>query len=119
MRRIMPKNTAAADGKPSVQLIGKPAPHAGNAISWTLAIVIMALGVIATVVYDRPWPLAAAIVVSILELLALQVANAWERAVVLRAGKFQRLAGPGVFWMIPVIDRVAEWVDQRVQTTSF
>jgi len=68
---------------------------------------------------EQPGAPGRRIIIALLVLLSLQVANAWERAVILRAGKFRRLAGPGVFWLIPVFDHVAEWVDQRVQTTSF
>ncbi|MHB8432938.1 MAG: slipin family protein [Candidatus Tyrphobacter sp.] len=55
----------------------------------------------------------------VLILLAVQMANPWEKAVVLRAGRFRRLAGPGLFLMIPVIDSVTVWIDQRVQTSTF
>jgi regulator of protease activity HflC (stomatin/prohibitin superfamily) len=51
--------------------------------------------------------------------MAPQVASQWERAVVLRLGHFQGLRGPGLFWLVPFIDRVSAWVDQRVMTTSF
>jgi regulator of protease activity HflC (stomatin/prohibitin superfamily) len=50
---------------------------------------------------------------------APQVANQWERAIVLRLGRFQAAKGPGVFFVLPFIDRVSSWVDQRVITTSF
>ncbi len=48
-----------------------------------------------------------------------RVANQWERAVVLRLGRFKEIQGPGVFWIIPFIDRVALWADLRVRTTTF
>jgi regulator of protease activity HflC (stomatin/prohibitin superfamily) len=47
------------------------------------------------------------------------MANQWERAVVLRLGRLQRVAGPGLFLIVPVLDQVATWVDQRIQTTEF
>ena len=52
-------------------------------------------------------------------LFALKVASQWEKAVILRLGKFQRLAGPGVFWLIPIIDSTANWIDHRVMVTPF
>jgi len=52
-------------------------------------------------------------------LFALKVANQWEKAVVLRMGKFHGLKGPGVFWIIPVIDTIAEWIDHRVMVSPF
>jgi regulator of protease activity HflC (stomatin/prohibitin superfamily) len=52
-------------------------------------------------------------------LYSLRVARPWEKAVVLRLGKFHRLSGPGVFWLVPVIDAVTIWIDQRVRVTPF
>jgi regulator of protease activity HflC (stomatin/prohibitin superfamily) len=52
-------------------------------------------------------------------LLGLKVASQWEKAVVLRLGKFHKLAGPGMFWLIPVIDTLANWIDHRVMVTPF
>jgi regulator of protease activity HflC (stomatin/prohibitin superfamily) len=52
-------------------------------------------------------------------LFALKVASQWEKAVVLRLGKFTGLKGPGVFWLIPIVDSVAMWIDHRVMVTSF
>jgi regulator of protease activity HflC (stomatin/prohibitin superfamily) len=51
--------------------------------------------------------------------LAVKIASAWERAVVLRLGKFRGLRGPGLFTIIPVIDTIPYWVDVRVITSSF
>jgi regulator of protease activity HflC (stomatin/prohibitin superfamily) len=50
---------------------------------------------------------------------AIKIADQWEKAVVLRLGKFQSLRGPGLFMIIPIIDTVAYWIDNRVITTSF
>jgi len=52
-------------------------------------------------------------------LFALKVANQWEKAVVLRFGKFHGLKGPGMFWIIPIVDSVTSWIDHRVIVTSF
>ncbi len=52
-------------------------------------------------------------------LFALKVASQWEKAVVLRLGKFHGLKGPGVFWLIPIIDNATMWIDHRVMVTSF
>ncbi|MCJ7579563.1 MAG: slipin family protein [Candidatus Aminicenantes bacterium] len=50
---------------------------------------------------------------------AFRIANQWEKAVVLRMGKFIGLKGPGLFLIIPIIDRVAYYIDQRVRVTDF
>ena len=47
------------------------------------------------------------------------MANQWERAVVLRLGKLQGIRGPGLFVIVPFVDQVATWLDQRIQTTEF
>ena len=52
-------------------------------------------------------------------LFALKVASQWEKAVVLRLGKFHGLRGPGVFWMIPIVDTIPSWIDHRVMVTPF
>ena len=52
-------------------------------------------------------------------LFALKVANQWEKAVVLRLGKFHGLKGPGMFWIIPIIDAATAWIDHRVIVTTF
>lgn len=52
-------------------------------------------------------------------LFALKIANQWEKAVVLRFGKFRGLTGPGTFWIVPVIDTIADWIDHRVMVSPF
>ena len=56
---------------------------------------------------------------SIYFLLALKVASQWEKAVILRFGKFRGLKGPGIFWLIPIVDTVADWIDHRVRVSPF
>lgn len=52
-------------------------------------------------------------------LFAVQVAAQWEKAVVLRFGKFRQLKGPGMFWIIPIVDSTVNWIDHRVNVTPF
>jgi regulator of protease activity HflC (stomatin/prohibitin superfamily) len=52
-------------------------------------------------------------------LYALRVASQWEKAIILRLGKFHKLAGPGPFWIVPVIDSISSWIDHRVMVTPF
>jgi regulator of protease activity HflC (stomatin/prohibitin superfamily) len=61
----------------------------------------------------------AMILVGTYILFALKVASQWEKAVVLRLGKFHGLRGPGMFWIVPVVDTIPSWIDQRVMVTSF
>lgn len=52
-------------------------------------------------------------------LYAIKVARQWEKAVVLRLGKFHGLRGPGLFWVFPVLDHIPVWIDHRVMVTPF
>jgi len=61
----------------------------------------------------------AALVVAMIASSAIRVADQWDRAVILRLGKFHALKGPGLFFMIPVVDSIPYWIDIRVITTGF
>jgi regulator of protease activity HflC (stomatin/prohibitin superfamily) len=63
--------------------------------------------------------MVSAFVVALLISIAIKIANPWERAVVLRLGRFQSLRGPGLFFIIPILDTIPYWIDTRVITTSF
>ena len=65
------------------------------------------------------WTLAVSVVIALIAAAATKIADQWDRAVVLRLGHFRSLEGPGLFFIIPVIDTVAYWIDTRVITTSF
>jgi regulator of protease activity HflC (stomatin/prohibitin superfamily) len=52
-------------------------------------------------------------------LFAIKVASQWEKAIVLRLGKFVGLKGPGLFWIVPIVDTVPSWIDHRVMVTPF
>jgi len=69
-----------------------------------------------------PLNIGLAVVIAIVSVFipqSLIMANQWERAVVLRLGKLQGIKGPGLFIIVPIIDTVATWIDQRIQTTEF
>jgi regulator of protease activity HflC (stomatin/prohibitin superfamily) len=73
-------------------------------------------GLIAT---ENPVWFIGGIVIGLVLMQSPKVAKQWEKAVVLRLGKFIGLHGPGLFWIVPFIDNVSSWIDQRVITTSF
>ncbi|RLD05338.1 MAG: slipin family protein, partial [Chloroflexi bacterium] len=52
-------------------------------------------------------------------LFAFKVAAQWDKAIVLRFGKFRSLSGPGPFWIIPIVDTIPNWIDHRVMVTPF
>jgi len=58
------------------------------------------------------------LVLAVIVLYSLQMARQWEKAVVLRAGKLSGVYGPGLFFIVPVIDQITAWIDQRIQTTA-
>jgi len=62
---------------------------------------------------------AVAFIVAAFVSSSVNIANPWDKAVVLRLGKFQALRGPGLFFIVPVLDTIPYWIDTRVITTSF
>jgi regulator of protease activity HflC (stomatin/prohibitin superfamily) len=88
--------------------------------------VIVAIG--AAIVYlgfggtNNPAAMVTGVIFLLIALIvsySIKIADQWEKAVVLRLGKFQSLRGPGIFFIIPIVDSVAYWIDIRVITTSF
>jgi Membrane protease subunits, stomatin/prohibitin homologs len=63
--------------------------------------------------------LAIGVFFAILVGYGVKVANQWEKAVILRLGQFSHLAGPGLFFVIPIVDSVSNWIDHRTITTTF
>ena len=61
----------------------------------------------------------AALIIAVVGSFAIKVADQWNRAVVLRLGRFHALKGPGLFFIFPVIDTIPYWIDIRVITSSF
>jgi regulator of protease activity HflC (stomatin/prohibitin superfamily) len=64
------------------------------------------------------WIAGLLAVISALIPQSLMIADQWERAIVLRLGKLNAIRGPGMFVIMPFIDSVASWLDQRIQTTE-
>ncbi|MCE5345370.1 MAG: slipin family protein [Bacteroidales bacterium] len=88
--------------------------------------VIFAIGIVlANARYDIQdktgaiWIGVMSFLVALIVSSAIKIADQWEKAVVLRLGRFQSLRGPGLFFIIPIIDSVVYWIDLRVITTSF
>jgi regulator of protease activity HflC (stomatin/prohibitin superfamily) len=67
----------------------------------------------------NPVPAIAGIVIGVIGMQAPRMAQQWERAIVLRLGRYHGMQGPGVFWIIPFVDTVTAWIDQRTITTGF
>jgi regulator of protease activity HflC (stomatin/prohibitin superfamily) len=90
-----------------------------NVVAVAILTLFGALGAAIALATDSPLPLLAALVVGAITMQAPRVAQQWERAVVLRLGRFVGLKGPGLFWIVPLVDSVSSWIDQRTITTSF
>jgi len=61
----------------------------------------------------------SALILALIISSAVKIADPWDKAVVLRLGKFQKLKGSGLFFIVPIIDTIPYWIDTRVITTSF
>ena len=97
---------------------GRRAPSL-NVVAITVLLVVLAPGVVAFFLTRNPFPLIVAAVIGIVLMQSPRIAQQWERAVVLRLGRFVGLRGPGLFWLVPFVDRVSSWIDQRTITTTF
>jgi regulator of protease activity HflC (stomatin/prohibitin superfamily) len=90
-----------------------------NVIAVAVLIACTLAGVGLMVNTGNPLLLVGMVVVGLMLMQSPKVASQWERAVLLRLGRFTGLRGPGLFWVVPFIDSVTAWVDQRTITTSF
>jgi len=91
-----------------------------NPVSITVLVILLAVstGLYLLKVIGVP-TLVALIIISFLIGSAIKMADQWEKAVVLRMGKFRGLRGPGLFFIIPIIDQVNKYIDQRIRVTEF
>jgi regulator of protease activity HflC (stomatin/prohibitin superfamily) len=94
-------------------------PPQFNIVSFLLLLACVIPGVAVAIDWKQPFGAVIGVVLGLIAAASPQVAQQWERAVVLRLGSYTGLRGPGLFWIIPGIDRVSSWIDQRVITTSF
>ena len=65
------------------------------------------------------WIGVCTLVIAVVVSSAIRIANQWEKAVILRLGHFRSLNGPGLFFIIPIVDTIPYWIDTRVITASF
>jgi regulator of protease activity HflC (stomatin/prohibitin superfamily) len=88
---------------------------------WESVLVFTTVAALVTYLRHRPEAsiLVSAVVLAGLFCACIQMAYQWEKAVVLRFGKFRGLRGSGLFGVFPVIDKVANYVDQRIRVTDF
>ena len=90
-----------------------------NPISLAIVAILAGFGVLVIVIAGPVVPGALLIILAVIVLAALKMARQWEQAVVLRAGKFHAVRGPGLFWIVPILDNIAALIDTRLRTTQF
>ena len=90
-----------------------------NVVSVLIFLVVAGLGSLVGFLLASPPIIITAVVLGLLLAQSPQIAQQWERMVVLRLGRFIGLRGPGLFWIIPFIDTVPKRIDQRVITSGF
>jgi len=89
-----------------------------NRVGLALLVAAAAVGGAATAVLQHPAPLIAGLLVGVYFAAAVKIADQWEKAIVLRLGRYRGLRGPGPFLIIPIVDSVSGFVDQRVRVTD-
>lgn len=102
------------DGSATINLPVKPVSGIG-ALCGAAA---LGAGLLATILADHPAPVVAGLILGLYLLFSLKVADQWEKVAVLRLGRYQGLRGPGLFHIIPVIDTMSKFVDQRIRVTD-
>lgn len=120
-------DTAQTSSKPAVEAMSAVDNLRISAPAWAIWTILMVVDVGIAIFLDTRGFSDTAILaifipvllVALYILLALKIAKQWERAVVLRLGKFHGLRGPGAFWMVPVVDSISNWIDHRVMVTPF
>ena len=90
-----------------------------NIISALAFLTPLALGLLMLLATGNPFGVVVGALLGFLFAQSPKIARQWERAVVLRLGRYVGLRGPGLFWIIPFVDSIPAWIDQRVITTSF
>ena len=90
-----------------------------NFVAIALLLLSTGVGIAGSASTNTPWPFLIGVAIGLTLMQSPKVAKQWERAIVLRLGRYVGLRGPGLFWIVPFVDSVTRWIDQRVITTSF
>jgi len=90
-----------------------------NIVSVLVLVAWVAAGGLVSLAAGDPIPLVVCVAIGLVAMQSPRVARQWERGIVLRLGRFSGMRGPGLFWVVPFVDIVGAWIDQRTITTSF
>src|SRR5438105_8324226 len=90
-----------------------------NVVAVFVLLISFLIGIVLTAGTQNPGWLVIWVLVGIVFAQSPKIAKQWERAIVLRLGRYTGMKGPGLFWITPFIENVSIYIDQRVITTSF
>ncbi len=93
-------------------------PASSRTVGTALFATFLLAGGLTSNVTQSVVPIVLGAIIGIYLLFAIRVASQWEKIVVLRLGRYRGLRGPGLFHIIPIVDSVSEYVDQRIRVTS-
>jgi regulator of protease activity HflC (stomatin/prohibitin superfamily) len=108
--------------------LGRSMDYRIPSIAIVVGLAVMGIGVLIAYLLDSFTQLSEDVVGGIVAIFVLlgitllygiKIANQWEKAIILRFGRFKKLAGPGLFWVTPVVESIANWIDHRVMVTPF
>jgi regulator of protease activity HflC (stomatin/prohibitin superfamily) len=89
-----------------------------SSVGITLLVISVAAGFAVSAALSNPIPMVVGALIGLYFLYAIRVADQWEKVAVLRFGKYIGLRGPGIFHVVPIVDRVSRYVDQRVRVAN-
>jgi regulator of protease activity HflC (stomatin/prohibitin superfamily) len=89
-----------------------------SSVGTALGVICTLAGVGLAAILGNPLPIVAGALAGVYFLFAIRVADQWEKVAVLRFGRYTGLRGPGLFHMIPIVDTLSRYVDQRVRVAN-
>ena len=98
--------------------VSLPTPHV-NVVQYAFFLIPLTIGGFLSWWQHSAWYAIVGFLFGWLISKAPKVAKQWERGIVLRLGRYIGMRGPGLFWVVPLVDSVAAWIDQRTITTNF
>jgi len=89
-----------------------------SGIAVALFLVVLGIGLAIGALLNSPVPIVVGVLIGLYLLFSIKVADQWEKVAVLRLGRYVGLRGPGLFHIVPIIDQLSRFVDQRVRVAS-
>lgn len=89
-----------------------------SAVGVALCAIAIAAGLAVSAIAQKPFGVIGGVLIGVYLLFSIKVADQWEKVAVLRLGRYIGLRGPGIFHVIPIVDTLSRYVDQRVRVAS-